>query len=83
MLAVLLIPGALAFGLDGILIGAGRFRSLSTMMIKVLAVYVPTIAIALVVPGVGVVGIWAALAAWMAARALLGWRAATRDLWAA
>ena len=81
VLAVLLIPGASAFAFDGILIGAGRFKVLSHMMIKVLLVFVCAVAIPLVVPGLGVAGIWGALAVWMAARALVARRWADQNLW--
>lgn len=80
ILAVLLLPGAVAFATDGILVGVGHFRVLGTMMMYVLAVFVPAISVPLLVPSTGIVGIWSALAVWMVARAVLGARATTRAL---
>jgi len=80
VLAVLMVPGAIAFAYDGILIGAGQFRALSTMMIIVLVVYGPALVIPLVAPGTGLLGIWGALGAWMLARAVYGWQLARRRL---
>lgn len=80
VLAGLLIPGAIAFATDGVLVGVGHFRVLSTMMIRVLPVFLVAIGVPLLVPGTGVIGIWGALAVWMTARAVLGWRATRHAL---
>ena len=67
--------GGLAFALDGILVGASRQRYLAGAM----AVAALVFGIALAVAGAfdwGLAGIWAALAAFMIARATTGWRGA-------
>jgi Na+-driven multidrug efflux pump len=77
MLAVLLLPGAVTFGLDGVLIGQGRYRVISVVMASALGVFLVALAPTWVAPDLGIVGIWAALAIWMVARASgmhLAWR---------
>ncbi|MEZ5257498.1 MAG: MATE family efflux transporter [Ilumatobacteraceae bacterium] len=81
VLAVLLVPGAAAFAVDGILIGAGQFRALSHMMLVVLVVFIGCATVPILVPASGVIGIWGALAVWMLGRAFLGVRWCQRYLW--
>jgi putative MATE family efflux protein len=69
MLAVLLVPGAVAFALDGVLIGAGDVRFLGRVMLVSLLLYLPFVLGVLAVPALGIVGIWGALALWMCLRA--------------
>ena len=71
VLAVLLLPGSVAFALDGVLIGAGDVRFLGRAMVIALAIYVPFVALPLLHPSLGIVGVWAALVIWMTARAVL------------
>jgi hypothetical protein len=75
VLAITLLPGGVAFGLDGVLIGAAEFRFLSVLMAVAFAVFAVAI-VALTLPaGAGIVTIWLALAAWMGARAVgCAWR---------
>lgn len=75
-LGILLVPGAIAFALDGILIGAGRYRELSVDMVQALAVFALASIPVLVRPSLGLMGVWGALTIWMVARALL-----TRQTW--
>ncbi len=70
VLAVLLLPGAYAFALDGILIGAGRYRALGAAMAISLMVFAVALA-ALWPVRFGLATIWVALAIWMAARAVI------------
>ncbi len=81
MLAVVLLPGAAAFALDGILIGAGAYRALSWAMVLALMVFIVVIVPVAVVGTWGLAGIWAALAAWMTVRAWLTWRAWSGRQW--
>ncbi|MGD9705528.1 MAG: MATE family efflux transporter [Acidimicrobiia bacterium] len=69
VLAVTLVPGAVAFGLDGVLIGAAEFRFQSILMVAALAVFVPSILLVSQSPDLGIVGIWTAIAIWMTVRA--------------
>jgi putative MATE family efflux protein len=71
VLGLLLLPGAVAFALDGVLIGAGDVRFLGRAMVIALAIYLPLAAVPLAWPALGIVGVWAALAVWMVARAVL------------
>ncbi len=50
VLAVLLLPGSVAFALDGVLIGAGDVRFLGRAMVIALAIYVPFVALPLAAP---------------------------------
>ncbi|HEY8094039.1 MAG TPA: MATE family efflux transporter [Acidimicrobiales bacterium] len=75
LLALMLLPGAVAFALDGVLIGAGDVRFLGRAMVISLLIYLPFAAITLVHPSLGMVGVWGALTVWMASRAvLMNWR---------
>ncbi len=81
-LGVLLIPGAVAFALDGILIGAGRYRELSVDMVQALAVFAIASVPVILRPSLGLVGVWGALTIWMVARAWLThrtWRLTDAD----
>ena len=62
---------SVAFVLDGVLIGAGDVRFLGRAMVIAVAIYVPFVALPLRYPSLGIVGVWAALAVWMTARAAL------------
>ncbi len=71
VLGLMLVPGAVAFALDGVLIGAGDVRFLGRAMVIALAIYLPFAALPLAWPALGIVGVWSALAVWMVARAVL------------
>ncbi len=75
LLALMLLPGAVAFALDGVLIGAGDVRFLGRAMVISLVIYLPFAAVTLVHPSLGMVGVWGALTVWMVSRAvLMNWR---------
>jgi putative MATE family efflux protein len=74
-LAVALVPGALTFGLDGILIGEGRYRVISVVMAGALVVFVVALVPTWRRPDWGIGGIWLALTIWMLARAVGMWMA--------
>ena len=76
LLGVILIPGAIAFAYDGALIGAGDYRFLGRAAFGYLLAIVPAAVTVLVVPSVGIVGIWVALAGWMVLRAAVNHRRA-------
>jgi putative MATE family efflux protein len=60
-------PAAIVFALDGILMGAGDTRYLAGAMVAAAALYAP-LAIAALVFGWGIVGVWAALLVLMVGR---------------
>lgn len=69
VLAVVLAPGAVAFALDGVLIGAGDYRFLARAAVLYLGAFAPVALLTLAVPSLGIVGVWLAILAWMTARA--------------
>ena len=79
-LAVILVPGSLAFATDGSLIGAGDYRFLGRAALGYLVAVVPIAALVLAVPSLGIVGIWAGLLVWMTLRAVVNQRRARHVL---
>jgi putative MATE family efflux protein len=71
LLAVLLLPGAVAFADDGILIGAGDYRFLGVAAFGYLVAVVPIAVAVLVTPSLGIGGIWLGLTLWMGLRAVV------------
>lgn len=71
-LGILQIPGAIAFVLDGILMGASDFRFLQWTTVAALAVFAP-IAVVVVKADLGLTGLWLGLVAWMTARTLVSY----------
>jgi putative MATE family efflux protein len=67
-LAVMLIPGAIAFAYDGVLIGAGDYRFLGRAAVGYLVVAIPIAIVTLLTPQLGIAGIWGGLLAWMVVR---------------
>jgi putative MATE family efflux protein len=77
ILAVMQFPGAIAFALDGALIGAHDERFLGRAAVLNLAGYFPIAALTLAFPVLGIVGLWTAQLTWMSMRATvngLRWR---------
>jgi len=68
-LAVVLIPGAIAFAYDGVLIGAADYRFLGRAASLYLLAVLPIGAITLLYPALGIAGIWGGLLVWMTIRA--------------
>jgi putative MATE family efflux protein len=65
---------ALAFVLDGLVLGAAGYRALQWAMLLALVAFVPLAASTLAHHGLGLVGVWLALTCWLVARAvILGW----------
>jgi MATE family, multidrug efflux pump len=72
---------ALAFVLDGLILGLGDYTAMRRAMILAILAFAPVAALVLRFHWLGLPGVWAALGLWLAARsALLGrrWAAATR-----
>ena len=65
------VPAAVAFVLDGVLIGSSDFRFLQWAMVVALVLFLPFAAAVLRWHHLGVAGIWGGLLAWMLGRALL------------
>jgi putative MATE family efflux protein len=72
-LAILLVPGALAFAYDGVLIGAADYRFLGLAALAYLIVITP-VGLAVLGLDLGIGGIWAGLTLWMALRAVVNHR---------
>jgi putative MATE family efflux protein len=70
-LAVLVVPGAVAFADDGVLIGVGDYRFLGVAAFGYLVAVVPIAVAVLAVPSLGIAGIWSGLIAWMTLRAVV------------
>jgi len=71
LLAVLLLPGAVAFAVDGVLIGAGDYRFLGLAALGYLVAVLPIAAAVLLTPSFGIAGIWTGLVLWMTLRAVV------------
>jgi Na+-driven multidrug efflux pump len=74
ILAVLLLPGAVAFAYDGILIGAADYRFIGRAAFAYLLAVVPIAAVVVLIPSLGIVGIWLGLLTWMTLRAIVNHR---------
>jgi Na+-driven multidrug efflux pump len=70
-LAVMQVPAAIAFTLDGVLEGASDFGFLQWALIGALSAFAPFVVLVLVRPSLGLAGLWAGLVAWMTARAVI------------
>jgi putative MATE family efflux protein len=68
-LAVAIVPGAIAFAYDGVLIGAGDYRFLGLAALAYLVAIAP-LGIVTLVAGLGIAGIWGTYALWMVLRAV-------------
>jgi putative MATE family efflux protein len=71
LLAVLVLPGAVAFAGDGVLIGAGDYRFLGVAAFGYLVAVAPIAAAVLATPSLGIAGIWMGLVLWMVLRAVV------------
>ncbi len=78
-LAVLLVPGAIAFAYDGVLIGAADYRFLGLAALGYLLAITP-FGLAVLGLDLGIAGIWAALTLWMVMRAIVNHKRSTRLL---
>jgi Na+-driven multidrug efflux pump len=71
LLALLLLPGAVAFADDGVLIGAGDYRFLGVAALGSLLAVAPIAVVVLATPSWGIAGIWIGLVVWMILRAVV------------
>ena len=62
---------ALAFVLDGLILGLADYVAMRRAMVLAVFAYLPLAALVLAFPRLGLPGIWAALGVWLAARAAL------------
>ena len=75
ILAVLLLPGAVAFAYDGILIGCGDYRFIGWAAFGYLVAVAPIALAVALLPELGIGGIWLGLTVWMVLRAAVNhWR---------
>jgi len=74
VLAVMQIPGAMAFALDGALIGAHDMAWLGRQAIRNIVAFVPLAVATVIWPRLGLAGLWGAQMCWMAMRATANWR---------
>lgn len=74
ILAVLLLPGAVAFAYDGILIGAADYQFIGRAAFAYLLAVFPIAVIVSVSQSLGIVGIWLGLLVWMTLRAIVNHR---------
>jgi len=79
-LALMLLPGAVAFGLDGVLIGAADYRFLGRAAFGYLLAVLPIALVVVAVPSHGLAGIWIGLILWMILRAGFNARRAAQVL---
>lgn len=71
LLGVMLLPGAVAFASDGVLIGAGDYRFLGLAAFGYLIAVAPIAVVVLSFPASGIAGIWIGLVVWMVLRAIV------------
>ena len=74
ILAVMQFPGAVAFALDGALIGAEDERWLAGRAVRNLVGFAPLAVATLLYPGLGLGGLWGAQLMWMVLRAWVNHR---------
>ena len=81
ILAVLQIPGAIAFALDGVLIGGHDTKYLGRAAVFNLVPFVPALAVVIAFPSLGIAGLWAAVFIWMTTRATVNYRRFVSQRW--
>jgi Na+-driven multidrug efflux pump len=69
-LALLLVPAAVAFAYDGVLIGAADYRFLGRAALAYLVAVLP-VAVVVLAAGWGIAGIWGGITLWMVLRAVV------------
>lgn len=74
ILGVSMVPAAIAFAHDGILIGAGDYRFLGLAALGYLVAVAPLGIATLVTSGPGIAGLWATIGVWMVLRAVVNHR---------
>ena len=79
-LALMMVPAAVAFAHDGILIGAGDYRFLGLAALAYLIAVIPIGVAVLGIDGLGIAGIWGGLTVWTVMRAFVNHRRTGRVL---
>jgi putative MATE family efflux protein len=74
LLGVMQLPAAVAFVMDGALLGASDFAGVQRLMVIALLIALPLLLAVVRWPGLGLAGLWSGLLIWMTARAGLTWR---------
>jgi len=74
VLAAMQFPGAIAFALDGALIGAHDMAWLGRQAIRNIAAFLPLAIATVIWPRLGLAGLWGAQCCWMVTRAGVNWR---------
>ncbi len=82
ILAVMQFPGAVAFALDGALIGAEDEKYLGRAAVTNLAAFAPLVIATLIWPRLGIIGLWGAQLTWMVMRAVVNARRWSSRRWA-
>lgn len=82
VLAAMQLPGAVAFALDGALIGANDERFLGRAAVGNVLAYLPLALLTLWYPSLGMLGLWGAQLIWMTCRAVVNHRRWTSEHWA-
>ena len=80
-IAVLQIPGAVAFALDGVLIGGHDTKYLGRAAVFNLIPFVPVLVAVIVFPSLGIAGLCAAQLIWITTRATVNYRRFTSQRW--
>jgi len=80
-LALMQLPGAVAFALDGVLIGGQDGRFLGRVAVFNLVSYAPFLIATLVHPAFGIAGLWGGQLAWMTMRAVVNARRFSSRRW--
>jgi Na+-driven multidrug efflux pump len=83
ILAAMQLPGAIAFALDGALIGAHDERFLGRVAVANLLGYIPLAVATFFVPRLGLAGLWGAQLCWMTMRAIVNRRRFESRAWVA
>ena len=81
LLGVLQLPGATAFVLDGVLIGASDFTYLAAVSVAALVLFVPFAVAVLVDHDLGLPMLWLGLLVWMTGRAAANWARVVSGRW--
>lgn len=71
LLAAAMVPAAVAFAHDGVLIGAADYRFLGRIAVVYLLAVSPLGLVVLLVDGLGIAGLWTTLGIWMLLRAVV------------
>jgi len=82
ILAAMQLPGAVAFALDGVLIGGQDERFLGRQAVYNLVGFAPLAIATAIWPRLGLAGLWGAQLMWMTMRAGVNWRRFVSRRWA-